>query len=331
MVSHDSAGKSGVFPEKRPGRFLDYLALARLDHVTKHIFIVPGIAFAFLLRGPHSTLSLATVALGFATAICIASANYVLNEWLDRDFDRYHPSKSKRTAVRYELRASIVIAEWLVFLALGLCSAAACGTVTLIAGSIFALQGVAYNVAPIRTKDKPYLDVMTESINNPLRLMIGWAMVDSTTLPPSSIILAYWFGGAFLMAAKRLSEYREIVTSHGKELLAKYRVSFAGYSETSLNVSCFVYGLLSSFALAVFLVRYRIEYILVMPPITVLFGYYLALSMQPGSLAQHPEKLFRDRGLILVVAAIAAVFVFTSLVNLPVLNTLTAQRFISLK
>jgi hypothetical protein len=43
---------------------------------------------------------------------------------------------------------------------------------------IFALQGIVYNVRPLRTKDKPYLDVISESINNPLRLTIGWAMID---------------------------------------------------------------------------------------------------------------------------------------------------------
>jgi 4-hydroxybenzoate polyprenyltransferase len=331
MVSRDTSNELKISPGKRSGTFLDYLSLARFDHVTKQVFIVPGIAFAFLLRNPHSALPIRNIVFGFLAAICVASANYVLNEWLDRDFDRFHPSKSKRVAVQCELRGGFVIAEWSIFLVLGLCSAAACSTVMIVAAGILALQGLAYNVPPVRTKDKPYLDVLSESINNPLRLLIGWAMVDSTTLPPSSIILAYWFGGAFLMAAKRLSEYREIVAYNGKKTLAKYRASFAGYTETSLNVSCFVYGLLSSFSLAVFLIRYRIEYILVMPLIIVMFGYYLALSMQAGSSAQNPEKLYREGGLILVVAAVVGVFVFATLVDLPVLNSLTAQRFISLR
>src|SRR3546814_7969196 len=87
----------------------------------------------------------------------------------------------------------------------------------------FAAQGLAYNVPPLRTKDVPYLDVLSESVNNPLRLAIGWAMIDPGSLPPVSIIIAYWFGGAFLMGTKRLSEYREIVVSNGAALLARYR------------------------------------------------------------------------------------------------------------
>jgi hypothetical protein len=38
------------------------------------------------------------------------------------------------------------------------------------------MQGIFYNVRPMRTKDRAYLDVISESINNPLRLMIGWAI-----------------------------------------------------------------------------------------------------------------------------------------------------------
>jgi hypothetical protein len=132
------------------------------------------------------------------------------------------------------------------------------------------------------------------------------------------------------MAAKRMSEYREIVASHGKALLALYRASFARYTETSLTVSCFVYAMLSSFFLAVFLLKYRIEYVLLMPLITALFGTYLALSMQPGSSAQKPEKLFRERGLIVLVAVLGLSFLVTTFVNIPELRLFTEQRYIVL-
>jgi hypothetical protein len=194
--------------------------------------------------------------------------------------------------------------------------------------AIFALQGIVYNVTPLRTKDMAFLDVISESINNPLRLTIGWLMVDPTTLPPSSIILAYWTGGAFLMAAKRLSEYREITESHGKATLALYRASFAIYNEVSLTVSCFVYAMLSTFFLAIFLIKYRMEYIITLPPIIVMFGYYLALSMRPGSLAQKPERLFRERRLLALLALIGVLFVTATIVNMPAVGGLTAQRYI---
>ena len=35
------------------------------------------------------------------------------------------------------------------------------------------LMGCAYNIKPLRTKDVPYPDVLTESVNNPLRMLAG--------------------------------------------------------------------------------------------------------------------------------------------------------------
>lgn len=328
MMSSDPVSTNAIV--RQPGRFKDYLTIARFDHSTKHIFILPGMMLAYLLRGVHTGQLALEIVLGLVTAICIASANYCINEWLDSEFDRHHPTKSQRMSVQRDLKGKLVFLEWLFFITVGLSCAYASSLTMLVVAVVFGLQGVFYNVQPLRTKDKAYLDVISESINNPLRLLIGWAIIDPTSLPPSSVILAYWFGGAFLMAAKRFSEYREIVASHGKELLVRYRASFAGYTETSLNVSCFVYGLLSSFFLAVFLIKYRIEYLLLMPFIIALFGQYMALSMQTGSSAQAPEKLFRERGLILIVLGTAIVFTIATFVNIPLFTTLSEQQYISL-
>jgi hypothetical protein len=130
------------------------------------------------------------------------------------------------------------------------------------------------------------------------------------------------------MAAKRLSEFREIVASHGRELLERYRASFVNYSETSLAVSCLVYALCSVFFLAVFLIKYRIEYILTVPVVIALFAKYLALSMEPGSSAQKPEKLFRESGLIVLVVWLAALFSIMTFNNIPELEVFTTQQYI---
>jgi hypothetical protein len=143
--------------------------------------------------------------------------------------------------------------------------------------------------------------VVSQSLGDSCLFRVGGLKrSDPTTLPPGSLILMYWTGGAFLMAAKRLSEYREIVESHGKEVLAQYRASFAHYSETSLTISCFIYALFAIFFLAVFLIKYRIEYLVTVPVIIALFAYYMVIAIGPGSSAQKPERLFREPGLVFI-------------------------------
>ncbi len=126
-------------------------------------------------------------------------------------------------------------------------------------------MGLFYNVPPIRTKEIPYLDVLTESINNPLRLFLGWFVLLPHKIPPLSLTIAYWMAGAFFMGTKRFAEYRTI---GDKETAVKYRSSFGYYDENRLLISIFYYAIACAFFLGIFIVRYHLELIFSVPLLT---------------------------------------------------------------
>ena len=326
MINQSDATARGAITSQASLR--DYLSIARFDHMTKHVFIIPGIVLAYAVHHGAAHLSIDRLLLGFASAILIASANYVINEWLDRDFDAFHPVKSQRTAVHQALSPTLVYAEYLALLLLGLLLGYQLGQLFFVASVAFGLSGITYNVEPIRTKDKVYLDVISESVNNPIRLLLGWAMVDPTALPPASLFIAYWAGGAFLMGAKRLSEYRDVVADQGVEMLHRYRKSFRSYTSENLTVSCFLYAMLSAFFIAVFLIKYRLEYIIAFPFIAGLFAIYMWLALRQGSVAQRPERLFRSRRLLAATGLAVLAVVVATFVDLPWLSSLSQPYLI---
>lgn len=131
------------------------------------------------------------------------------------------------------------------------------------------------------------------------------------------------------MGAKRLSEYREIAAGPGIAVLHRYRKSFQHYTEERLTISCFVFALFSTFLIGVFLVKYRIEYVLAIPFIIMLFAHYLALSMRSGSVAQKPEKLFREKRLMTISVAAVVALTALSFINIPMLQELSVPHFVT--
>jgi 4-hydroxybenzoate polyprenyltransferase len=308
---------------KPGGRLVDYVAIARPDHWFKNIFMLPGAALAFVLSGSMSAPALGMLLLGIVSTCLIASANYTINEWLDAPFDRHHPVKRLRPSAAGRIDPRLVYLQWGVLAGAGLGLGALISLHFLVFAALLLMMGGVYNVAPLRTKDRQYLDVLSESINNPLRLLLGWSAVVGDVLPPSSIVLAYWMGGAYLMAVKRYAEYRFIADPVRAGL---YRRSFKFYTEESLLVSAFFYALSCAFLLGVFLVKYRIEFLLCMPFLALLFAWYLLIGMRTQSAAQHPEKLYQERSFVIYVAALSLLIGALFFVDLPWLNFLVENH-----
>lgn len=310
---------SETAPRVRPGwrdhhRPAAYLEIARIDHWFKNAFMLLGVFVAlFVQPALFGWGLLPRVALAFLATCLVASSNYVLNEILDAPFDRRHPTKHTRPAAAWQVRRSYALAEWLALGAAGI--GLAWWLNPAFAAAAFALwvMGIVYNVSPLRTKEVPYLDVLSESVNNPLRLVLGWFALIPDRFPPVSLLLAYWMVGAFFMAMKRFAEYREI---GDKRVAARYRHSFAHYDEDRLLISLFFYAIAGALFSGVFIVRYHLELILLIPLLAGFFAYYMKLGLRPGSPVQNPERLYRERGFLLFTLATVALGVVLMLTRI---------------
>jgi hypothetical protein len=190
-----------------------------------------------------------------------------------------------------------------------------------VAATLFGLwlMGCIYNVPPLRTKDHPYVDVLSESVNNPIRMLAGWYMVTSAAVPPLSLLLSYWMIGCYLMAAKRFAEYRDFERAGGVADAVRYRKSFAHYTDERLLVSIMFYASSAMLFFGAFIVRYRLELILSFPLVAVFMSMYLHLAFRPESPVEHPERLFRERALMAVLALTVVLMTVLLFVDLPFL------------
>ena len=309
MLTEGSLAQPKIWP---------YIQIARFDHWFKNVFVFPGVIVAVyaqpdLLRPELIwTLVVALLATGF-----VASSNYVLNEVLDAPYDALHPVKRNRPVPSGRVRVPLAYLEWV---ALGLCGMAIASLLgfdfAVVALSLW-VMGCIYNIPPVRSKDKPYLDVLSESVNNPIRLLLGWYATGIDALPPVSLVCAYWMVGAFFMAVKRFGEYRRI---DNPDVARKYRRSFAHYNETRLLVSITYYGTAFGLFFGIFLLRYKMELILSIPFIAGFIAWYIHLGFKEDSPTQYPEHLYKERPFFAYTVVCVATLLVLLAVDIPIIG-----------
>jgi decaprenyl-phosphate phosphoribosyltransferase len=294
-----------------------YFAIARPDHWFKNVFMALGVVLAYFCHPELFGLGVVWQVLWAVAATCmIASSNYVLNEILDARTDRSHPVKRFRPIPSGQVVVGVAYAEWILLGAIGLGMSAVLNSAFFFSALALLVMGMVYNVPPVRSKDLPYLDVLSESVNNPLRLLLGWFAVAPREFPPVSLLVAYWMIGAFFMATKRFAEFRSL---GDPRTAAAYRKSFRYYDELKLLNSMFFYTTCFALFLGVFIIRYHLELILIVPLVGGFVSYYLAIAFKTESAAQNPEKLYRERGLMAYLIICVLAFVGLMFIRIPAL------------
>ena len=296
---------------------LGHLQIARIDHWIKNVFVLPGILVALSIDPEPVTAGLLVrCVLGLISICLIVSSNYVINEVMDAPFDRHHPVKYLRPVPSGRVSIPLAYVQWIGLMVAGLAVASMVSLPFAATMTGLWLMGCIYNLPPVRSKDVPYLDVLSEAINNPLRMLAGWYIASNNLRVPFSLLFSYWFVGCYFMAMKRLAECEEI---GDLERAARYRKSFSFYTKERLLVAIMFYGSAAMLLFGAFIMRYRLELIASFPLIAFIMSLYLALAFKPDSPVQHPEKLHREPLLMGAILACVALMALLLFVDIPAL------------
>ncbi|MBD3414518.1 MAG: hypothetical protein GF421_08825 [Candidatus Aminicenantes bacterium] len=274
-----------------------YINAARPERWPRSLAIFVGTASFFLLNKEHAILSSWNVLLLrcliiFLLTWAISTANYIINEVVDAPYDIHHPTKKNRPLIKGEIKKTP-------FLFLGLILSLSSLIIAFLffnSGlflSLFALlaAGFIYNVKPVRTKDIPFLDSISESANNPIRFLIGWfAFAQPQTLPPISLLLCWWAFGNFLMVAKRLSEFRFLKRDAGS-----YRASLKKYSKTSLVLGMGLSVVVFFTTFFYFALSFKLQSFYYLSPLLLFyFMIFFKQTLQKKEVMEEPEKLLKN-------------------------------------
>jgi len=245
------------------------------------------------------------ILLVFLACCVVAAWNYALNDFCDSGGDCWHPEKCGRVTA-----GGVLIQQWPNLVASGVVLLSGTASLVWFGGlgaqvavvlGLFVLSGAIYNIPPVRLKRFPFVDVVVEALNFPIRLALGWyAVAPEGRLPPLSAMLAIWAFGGVLLTGKRAAELARI----GDESTARaYRPALLHYTlERALVVSS-LYGMVMLFGAGVLFAVYPPLHnlIFLLPFVLAMTGVYL-WKLADGGLATRelePEKLLRRPSVLL--------------------------------
>ncbi|MGH7834094.1 MAG: UbiA family prenyltransferase, partial [Candidatus Binatia bacterium] len=215
-------------PASEGPSLLAHIRIMRVDHWIKNLFVLPGSVVALTVAPKKATFEIIPdMLLGMLAIGLVASSNYVINEVLDARYDRENPAKRARPVAAGQVHVPLAYVQWIALMIGGVGLGKLVSLSFAITLFLLWVMGCIYNFPPVRSKDIPYIDVLTEAVNNPLRMLAGWFIIDPpVSLIPASLLLSYWMIGGYFMAIKRFAEFRYI-KDPGQA--ARYRRSFAHY------------------------------------------------------------------------------------------------------
>jgi decaprenyl-phosphate phosphoribosyltransferase len=294
-------GGSLVASPLRPNLAKALLRTARPKQWTKNVllFAAPGAAGVLTHRTP-----LVHTVVAFALFCVASSGTYFLNDAMDYEADRLHPTKRHRPIAAGAISPRVAVATCVTLLAIALVLSTTVLSLKfagIVAGYI--VVTVAYSVW---LKDEPVIDLAMVASGFIIRAVAGG--IAAGVLVSDWFVIVVSFGSLFMVAGKRHAEHLDMgddAASHRATLQA-YSLSYLRYIRSTSSALA-----IAAYCLWAFEKEQGISGIpwyefSIMPIVLGIFRYALILETGAGSAPE--EIVLGDRTLQLIGVAWAVLF-----------------------
>jgi 4-hydroxybenzoate polyprenyltransferase len=252
----------------------------------KNLVLFAGILFSFNLLAISMWFE---VILAFLIFCMISGSEYLINDVIDREKDKIHPTKSNRPIASGELSIYYALTTAILLIGIGLYGAYSLNFPFFVSAVSYLLLVVLYSLF---LKQYFIIDILTISSGFVIRAIAGCVAIGVIISP--WLILCTFFLAFFFALGKRRYELLLMgsVANNHRKVLAGYS---SGIMDQMITITTAV--LIMSYSLYTFLADNRIMMITIPIVIYGIFRYLsLLYSKDPKG---DPEMLFQDRGLLL--------------------------------
>ena len=304
-------------------KIISILKLLRVKQYYKNLLVFIGAFFGQMILDFSLWFVLA---LGFVSACCTSSINYIVNDIVDIKKDQSHPEKSKkRPLATGELSRGFAFLLLLVLICVVIFS-----LIFIIPNLYFSLMllsiiilGQLYNFI---LKNQAFIDIICLAVGYIIRAVAGCFLIEVFVSP--WLFLAIFLVALFLVICKRnadlvligeenASKHKKIYDKYSIKLLEELHVLIA----SSLFITYSLYVIIGPFNLLGENVKlYQYSSVLTIPLVLYLLMRYMYLLRANPQIARSPERAFLDKGIIIsgviIVIILFIAFYFDSLMQI---------------
>jgi len=278
-----SEGEGSSAPPPQGGLAFGVLRLLRPWQWSKNSLCLAGVFFSGKVFEPSAVAQ----ALGTAAVFSATSSGvYALNDALDRERDREHPTKRSRPVASGVVAPGLAYGLALVLALAGLAGGYALSKAVALCLALYLLNNALYS---FRLKHVALLDVLSIALGFVLRLVAGVVAVG--VVPTAWIVTCTLFLALFLALGKRYGELRRTLAQDGA------RPALEGYTQAGLEQLLTSAATAAILAYAVFTTSSGKNPTLIVTLPVVVYGVYayqqLVMSGEPGS--EAPDLLLFRR------------------------------------